>query len=120
MTRRTVVYPISIFLMVFLALVFASGCGCGNKESSGPKISSVTPNSGAPGTEVKITGENFGSSQGTSVVHVGDESSGVISWSSEQIIIQAIVYSSEMPERTANLTSDGMSCKSSFRIMLAR
>jgi len=116
LTRRTALYPISIFLMVFLALALASGCGCGNKEGSGPKISSVTPNSGAPGTEVKITGENFGSSQGTGVVNVGGKSCGVVSWSSEQITIKVPSGLKEGSHGITVFTDKGESSEMAFTV----
>ena len=119
MTRRTVVYSISIFLMVFLALALTSGCGCGDKKSSEPKISSVTPNSGAPGTEVKIAGENFGSSQGTSAVHIEEKSCGVVSWSSEQITIKVPSGLKEGSHRITVLTGSGKSSKMAFTVISA-
>lgn len=102
--------------MVFLALALASGCGCGDKEGGGPTISSVTPNSGAPGDEVKIAGENFGSSQGTGVVNVGGKSSGVVSWSSEQITIKVPSGLKEGSHGITVFTDKGESSEMAFTV----
>jgi hypothetical protein len=120
LTRRKFVYPISVFLMVFLALALSSGCGCGDNESGGPTISSVTPNSGAPGDEVKIAGDNFGSSQGTGIVNVGEKSSGVVSWSSEQITIKVPSGLKEGSHGITVLTDSVESNEMSFTVTSAQ
>lgn len=76
---------VSACLVVLMAFALTAGCGCGDKGGEQPEITSVTPNTGPPETEFKITGVNFGSSQGKSVVNIGDEVSGVVSWSDQAI-----------------------------------
>ena len=49
-------------------------------------ITAVTPNSGAPGTSVTITGTGFGSSQGDSSVLLGNVAGQVVSWSDTQVV----------------------------------
>jgi hypothetical protein len=49
-------------------------------------INSVTPNSGAPGTAVTITGAGFGSSQGNSTLLIGGTTGEVMGWSNTQIV----------------------------------
>jgi hypothetical protein len=49
-------------------------------------ISSVTPTSGLPGTEVTITGSGFGSVQGTGQVWLGTANGVVQSWSDGQVV----------------------------------
>jgi len=46
-----------------------------------PVIATVSPNSGAPGTQVSITGSNFGASQGTGSIQIGSQLLPVLSWS---------------------------------------
>jgi hypothetical protein len=52
-----------------------------------PVVGSVAPSSGAPGTQVTVTGSNFGSSQGSSTVTVGGVAAQVVSWSNTKIVI---------------------------------
>ncbi|MBK5093089.1 MAG: IPT/TIG domain-containing protein [Actinobacteria bacterium] len=68
-----------------LVLIFAVGAGCGKK---GPSITSIAPDTGPAGTEVKITGENFGTSQGDGVVHVGTGVADVVAWSELKITVK--------------------------------
>ena len=49
-------------------------------------ITSVSPNSGLPGTPVTITGSGFGSAQGTGQVWLGTANGVVQSWSDTQIV----------------------------------
>ncbi len=59
-----------------------------NFTVTGPHISSLSPNYGAPAALIKITGLNFGSTQGNSSVTVGGAVSHVISWSDTLIAFQ--------------------------------
>ena len=68
-----------------LVLILAVGAGCGKK---GPSITSIAPDTGPAGTEVKITGENFGTSQGDGVVHVGTGVADVVAWSELKITVK--------------------------------
>ena len=54
---------------------------------AGPGISSLSPNSGAVGTSVTITGTNFGSSQGTSSLTFNGVAGTPTSWSSTAIVV---------------------------------
>jgi hypothetical protein len=51
-------------------------------------IANVTPSSGAPGTEVTITGSYFGAEQGAGQVWLGAANGEVVSWSDTQIVAQ--------------------------------
>lgn len=50
-----------------------------------PSISSLSPASGTPGTQVTITGSGFGSAQGSGEVWLGTAPAAVSSWSDTQI-----------------------------------
>ncbi|MHB8894823.1 MAG: beta strand repeat-containing protein [Candidatus Geothermincolia bacterium] len=52
-----------------------------------PKVDSVTPPSGPPGTQVTVAGENFGADQGCSTITIGGLPAIVISWSDTRIVI---------------------------------
>lgn len=56
-----------------------------------PVISSVTPNNGTPGsTQVTVTGSNFGATQGSGFLQLGNRTAtNVSSWSSNQIVATA-------------------------------
>jgi hypothetical protein len=49
-------------------------------------VTGVTPNSGAPGTSITITGTGFGSSQGNGTVWLGSTNGQVMSWSNTQVV----------------------------------
>ena len=50
------------------------------------QVTSVSPNSGGPGTVVTINGNGFGTSQGSGVVWLGSTSGEVMGWSNTQIL----------------------------------
>src|ERR1043165_1097382 len=52
-----------------------------------PTISSISPTSGVPGTQVTINGTNFGATQGSGQVWLGNTYAGsIVSWSNTQIV----------------------------------
>ena len=53
-----------------------------------PQISGLSPNYGAPAAVINITGSNFGATQGSSYVIVGDAFSEVTAWSNTAITIR--------------------------------
>ena len=71
---------------------------------TGPEISSINPNYGAPAALIKIAGTNFGATQGNGSVTVDGAPSHVVSWSNTAIAIQ-------VPSRGATgnivVTADG-------------
>ena len=69
---------VTLVFVIFLA--FAAGCG-----ASKPVVKSVAPKMGFPGTGFKITGTDFGESQGKSTVHLGAKTVTVSSWSATNI-----------------------------------
>ena len=56
--------------------------------ASGPLITSISPNYGAPATFVGITGAGFGATQGNGYVVVGNGRAEVTSWSAASITIR--------------------------------
>ena len=75
----------------------ASGSGCVQQAGTWsncptftiitPTISSISPSSGVPGTQVTINGTNFGSTQGSGQVWLGSTYAGsIVSWSATQIV----------------------------------
>lgn len=53
----------------------------------GPTISSINPTSGPAGTTVTISGSNFGTTQGSSLVRFGTNTASVIGWGNTQITV---------------------------------
>jgi YD repeat-containing protein len=51
----------------------------------GPSITSLSPASGAAGTAITISGQNFGTSQGSSVVRFNGAAAAVTSWSNTSV-----------------------------------
>jgi hypothetical protein len=52
-----------------------------------PNITSISPASGYPGTQVTINGTNFGATQGTGSVWLGNKLAGsIVSWSNTQVV----------------------------------
>src|SRR5208283_2914193 len=54
---------------------------------AGPGITSLSPNTGAAGTVVAITGTNFGTSRGTSTVKFNGTAGTPTSWSGTSIVV---------------------------------
>lgn len=52
-----------------------------------PKVDGVNPTTGSPGTQVTITGSNFGADQGGSSVTIGVVNATVVSWSDTKIVV---------------------------------
>ena len=75
-----------------------------NFTVTGPEISGINPNYGAPAALIRIAGTNFGATQGNGSVTVGGAPSHVVSWSNTAIAIQ-------VPSRGATgnivVTADG-------------
>ncbi len=69
-----------LFAIVLLSMVLS---GCGKKPT--PSISSVSPSSGPAGTEVTISGSNFGATQSNSTVNFGSATATVVGWSDSEI-----------------------------------
>lgn len=66
--------------------------------ASAPVITNVSPNSGTIGTQVTLTGQLFGASQGTSNVYFnGAVASSISSWSSTQIVASVASSASTGP-----------------------
>jgi len=78
--RYALIGIFSLFAIVLLSMVVS---GCGKKPL--PSISSVSPSSGTAGTEVTISGLNFGAVQSTSTVDFGSATATVVSWSDSEI-----------------------------------
>ncbi len=72
---------VPLLLATLLALsVLAVGCGPGK-----PRISSVQPASGAPGSEAVIVGRGFGDAQKDGNVRFGDQETEIRNWADEEI-----------------------------------
>ena len=74
-------------LLMGLLLYGCSSSYGGGSPTSPPSIKSLTPNSGAVGTSVAITGTNFGTAQGTSTVLFGSSAATATSWSAANIVV---------------------------------
>ncbi len=80
-----------VFILVAAACAIAmvaalAGCGCGGNDK--PVISSITPSSGEPGTEVALSGSYFGDTQGNSTVEFGTVTATGEEWSDVEVKIK--------------------------------
>jgi len=56
-------------------------------DSASPSLTSISPTSGVPGTQVTLTGTGFGAVQGTGSVWLGNKLAGsIVSWSNTQVV----------------------------------
>ncbi len=56
-------------------------------NAASPSLTSISPTSGVPGTQVTLTGTGFGSVQGTGSVWLGNKLAGsIVSWSDTQVV----------------------------------
>ena len=83
MGRVRMITIASASCVLAVALGLATGCG----GDSAPKIDSVVPDSGRPGSEVTLGGEMFGETQGESTVGFGTVAATVKEWSEGSITI---------------------------------
>ena len=68
-------------------IVFNPSTGSATYSSTAPTITSLSPTTGAAGTSVKITGTNFGATQGTSTVKFnGTAATSITNWSATSIV----------------------------------
>ena len=56
-------------------------------SSASPSVTSISPTSGVPGTQVTLTGTGFGAVQGTGSVWLGNKlAASIVSWSNTQVV----------------------------------
>ena len=102
-----------VFAMAF-GMVAASGCG-----KKAPTIASISPSSGAAGTEVTIKGSDFGASQGTSTVEYGTVTATAESWSDSEIKTKVPSDLKDGEYEVSVTTAGGTSEKSQFEVTKA-
>src|ERR1700693_1643170 len=101
-------------LLISAALAFGLvACNGGNSmpRSPSPTITSLTPNSGARGTAVTITGTNFGTTQRTSTVTFNGTTTPAPSWSATSITtsVPAGATTGNVVVKVGGVASNGMS-----------
>ena len=74
-----------------------------------PGLTSVTPTTGAPGTQVTFSGSGFGASRGSGNVLLGTTFGGIVSWSDTQIVATVLTGSSS---GTAQVLQGGVASSS--------
>lgn len=117
MRKKVLAVLLSILIIFSFAIIV--GCGSGGndaEESQKPKINSLDPESGVPGTIVQVLGKSFGPSQGNSVVHVGEEVAEVLSWSDEILAIRIPTDVTATDQGVSVLTADGESNQIMFAV----
>jgi hypothetical protein len=81
--KKRILAVSAVACVAALLLALLAGCGSAN-----PTISSITPTSGKGGTDVAISGNGFGKSQGTNKVVFGTTEARVVSWSDTGIAVK--------------------------------
>lgn len=112
--RKSSLYT-GVALLCALAMAFAivAAGGCGKKT---PTISSISPSSGAAGTEVTLKGSNFGASQGTSTVGFGSVTASAGDWSDSEIKTEVPSDLEAGKYEVSVTTTDGTSEKMQFEV----
>jgi hypothetical protein len=102
----------SALCALFIAAAPAMGCG----GDSVPKIDSVTPDSGHPGSKVTIAGEMFGETQGQSTVGFGTVTATAEKWSDGSITIAVPHGQAPGVYEISVTTGEGTSASVSFTV----
>ena len=83
---RIACYGCIVLLAIVIPLVFFNGAA-----DNEPEIKSISPQIGAPGSVMTISGSGFGNERDTSFVEIGGSSltsSSYLSWSATEIKVQ--------------------------------
>lgn len=108
MKRVRVAQATAIICVLAMALALAAGCS----SKTAPSINGISPASGAPGTEVTISGSGFGDAQGNSTVEFGTVTASVEEWSDSQVKVKVPediqAGKDKVTVTTDGGTSDGM------------
>jgi hypothetical protein len=74
-------------LLISVVLIWLVACD-GMSTSTLPLITNLAPSSGAPGTEVTISGRNFGATQGASSVVIGGIAAAATNWAPTSVTVR--------------------------------
>jgi len=107
--KKLVLVAVISSLALILGIVFM---GCGQKPE--PKVDSISPVSGEAGTRVKISGSDFGETQGT--VSFGEETAGIVSWSDTSITASVPTDLETGQYDVSVKTEGGTSTQTQFRV----
>lgn len=107
--RRVQAAVVVVLLVALVAL--ATGCG-----ASKPALKSVAPTAGFPGTGFKITGTDFGESQGKSTVHLGSKAVTATSWSATGVTANVPAGTTAGSYGITVTTDGGTSNKINFKV----
>lgn len=111
-----------IVVLVALALLVSAAAlgGCGSQPVvAKPEVSLLNPTTGPAGTQVQVAGEDFGDSQGTSVVHMGGKVADVVAWSESLVTIKVPSGLTTAAQPVSVLTSSGESNQEMFNVTAA-
>jgi hypothetical protein len=86
------------------------------EDANAPKIDSLSPESGGPGTEVKVSGSKFGVTQGGGKVLFGPGTAEVVSWSDTSITFKVPSDASPNTYGVTIETAEGKSGEAIFTV----
>jgi hypothetical protein len=116
MMRGKIWLVATVAAVLVVSLSFAAGCGGKNKPSVKPELSTLDPISGPAGTRVMIIGADLGTTQGDSVVHVGDKVAQASAWSDTEVTVKVPDGLSKDVQGVTILTPQGESNEVSFAV----
>lgn len=119
MRRRKSVLLFAALLLVML-LATALSAGCGSKPANKPEITDVNPTAGAAGAQVSVIGSNFGTAQGTSVVHFSTKVADVVSWTDVMVTVKVPAGLPAAVTGVTILTGAGQSNEFNFTVIAAK
>lgn len=105
---------LAVLLCALLAAALAAGCG-----SKAPSLTRLTPSTGAAGSDIAVTGQSFGKTQGSGKVTVGSTEAKIRSWTDTAIaaIVPKDLKAGDYP--VVVTTGGGASNKLTFTIKAA-
>ena len=110
--NRNTVSAVAVLCLLALFLASAAGCGSGKK----PNIETLNPTSGPAGTQLVISGKNFGDAQGSGVVHVGGKVANVVAWTGVDVIATVPSGIDAAQQGVTVLTAQGESNQVDFTV----
>jgi hypothetical protein len=110
---------VSLCMVALLLAALSAGCGSSGSTAK-PNITDIDPPAAAAGAQISVIGTDFGSTQGTSVVHIGSKVADVVSWTSVLVTVKVPTGLSATVQGVTVLTSAGQSNEFTFTIIASK
>ncbi|MBU1671257.1 MAG: IPT/TIG domain-containing protein [Actinobacteria bacterium] len=110
--RKTAAVIALLCAALLLAAVASGGCGSSDK----PNVESLNPTSGPAGTQVVVSGQKFGTTQGSGVVHVGEKVASVVAWTDTDVTVTVPSGLAAAPQGVTVINDKGESNQVNFTV----